>query len=753
MDNEKFQRGLRQAASTLLIAAFCGAIGYVIATGVVQYRYGWPEPDLTFIAKNYLTLRVTDARTWTDVNLVVGLSFCLGLLLAARIVTERLTRFGVTHWMTVKELARKNFFGDARTGFVLAKTTGPKQRGKYIVSGKYPHCLVVAPTSRGKGVGFVIPNLLTYKGSAAVLDVKSENFEATARFRESMGQKVYRFAPRDFDQPSHRWNPLDRINSYTNPAKRMAELERIATLFLQADNSSAASFLPSAREVFVACAILAYEQGELTLGRVYKLAYGAGDNSEKFTRYAAEVKDRSAKILFDKLAGTTERTLSAYLSVLSSAGMNAWMNPHTCAVTDVSDFDFSTFRKSPQTVYLTVPFNEIPAIAPLIRLFFSDMIASLQDHLPGNDEPFPVLILMDEFQRIGKVPIVAESISLLRGYKGNLAIITQTIPDLDAVYGDTIRKTLQGGAGIKLYLTPSEPDTIAELSEAVGMTTKRIVSKSRSIKDGVFGTNLSERTEDHPLLTKDQARRLPDDEVVIVVDADMPIRAKRLMYYDDTAYQALYESQDFNAPLPTPEHTITEADYRYIETADDLADAANGLSAEAEDARSRATARAQAEAAATKAGEGLAQGQLDFSAVSGTEDKNGQRAFDLDQKAPAPAPKADRYTGAARRKRDALPAPEKAGNDGVAGGGGAVGKVSNSIDALMALMPELAGPQRERFAEARDKQAGGHQGQLPLPTGPVNASGAGGAEKRAAVTNSLSAVAAAIGREPISRSA
>ena len=173
MDNEKFQRGLRQAASTLLIAAFCGAIGYVIATGVVQYRYGWPEPDLTFIAKNYLTLRVTDARTWTDVNLVVGLSFCLGLLLAARIVTERLTRFGVTHWMTVKELARKNFFGDARTGFVLAKTTGPKQRGKYIVSGKYPHCLVVAPTSRGKGVGFVIPNLLTYKGSAVVLEKRS----------------------------------------------------------------------------------------------------------------------------------------------------------------------------------------------------------------------------------------------------------------------------------------------------------------------------------------------------------------------------------------------------------------------------------------------------------------------------------------------------------------------------------------------------------------------------------------------------
>lgn len=745
--SEKFQIGLRQAGSTLLIAGFCAAIGYVIATGLVQYRYGWPEPELTFLAKNYLTLRRADPRTWTDINLIIGLTFCLGLLLAARIVSERLTRFGVTDWMTVKEMARKNFFGDARTGFVLAKTSGPKGKGKYIVSGKHPHCLVVAPTGRGKGVGFVIPNLLSYKGSAAVLDVKSENFEATARFREAMGQKVYRFAPRDFDQPSHRWNPLHRITSYSNPAKRMAELERIATLFLQAEDASSASFLPNSREVFIACAILAYEQGDLTLGRIYKLAFGGGDNNEKFARYAQQVKDRSAKILFEKLAGTTERTLSAYLSVLSSAGMHAWMNPHTCAVTDTSDFDFSTFRKSPQTVYLTVAFNEIPAIAPLIRLFFSDLIASLQDHLPGKDEPFPVLILMDEFQRIGKVPIVAESISLLRGYKGNLAIITQTIPDLDAVYGDTVRKTLQGGAGIKLYLTPSEPDTIAELSEAVGMTTKRIVSKSKSIKDGVFGTNVSERTEEHPLLTKDQARRLPDDEVIIVVDADMPIRAKRVMYYDDTAYQPLYESQDFNAPLPAPEHAITEADYRYIETSAELEAGAAEAAAEADAARARATVAANGSPA-----DDTQQGQLNFSAVTGPEDGAGQRAFDLAGGRAIPGPENARYAEAAARQPGALPVPAKAEPNSIKGGKDSVAKANNSINALAALLPEVARPQRQRFEAARDKNAN-RQGQLPLPAGSSDSDGAGGEEKRAAVANSLSAVAAAIGREPAAKSA
>ncbi|MCY1741012.1 type IV secretory system conjugative DNA transfer family protein [Ensifer sp. SL37] len=584
-----FEPGARQAGSILLIAGFCGAIGYVIATGLAQYWFARPNPDLFFIAQNYLALADGEPRLWVLINAITGGCFAGGLLLASRVVTERLTSFGTTHWMDRRELQKKNFFADARTGFVLAKTTGPAAGGDYIVSGKHPHCLLVAPTGRGKGVGFVIPNLLSYKGSAVVLDVKGENFESTARFRKSMGQTVYRFSPRDFDSPSFRYNPLQRIKAYSNPAKRMAELEKIAALFLQTEDGSAASFLPSSREVFIACAILAYEQGNLTMGHIYKLAFGGSeDNNTKFANYAKKVKDRSARLLFQKLAGTTERTLSSYLSVLSSSGMDAWMNPHTCAVTAKSDFDFSSFRKRPQTVYFTVPADDIKAIAPLVRLFFSDLIATLQHHEPGKDEPFPVLILLDEFQRLGKMPIIVESISLLRSYRGNLAIVTQTIPDLDRVYGEADRKALQGGAGVKLYLTPSESDTVAELSDAVGMTTKRVVSKSRSIKDGVFGTNLSERTEEHPLLSKDEARRLPSDEVVIVVDADMPIRAKRLMYYDDRAYKALYESQDSSSPLPMPPHIITEADYEYIETDEDLQVRLEQVQAESESASERA---------------------------------------------------------------------------------------------------------------------------------------------------------------------
>ena len=467
-------------------------------------------------------------------------------------VSEGLTRFASTHWQTVREMKQRRFFAKPGLGFMLGKTGSPKSGKPFIVSADHPHCLLVAPTGRGKGVGFVIPNLLTFKGSAVALDVKGENFEKTSRHRQKQGDRIYRFAPTDWSNGSHRYNPLARVGRMENPAQRMMELQKIASLFLQPKGQGAEEFLPGATDIFVACGMYAYENSRVTLGEIYRYAVQGEEPKKQYAYYAREAKDPATRIMFNKLANITERTLSAYVSVLSSTGLGTWANPRICALTDESDFEFVSFRKTPQTVYLVVPPDDIPAIAPLIRLFFADLISSIQGAgEPGRDEPYPILIMLDEFDRLGKMPIVAESIKTLRSYGGNLAIITQTIPALDELYGQNVRMSLQGGAGVKLYLTPSEDKTVEDLSKAVGMTTKRVVSKSRTIGRDVFnGVSVSERTEEKPLLSETDARRLPKDEVVLVIDADLPIRAKRIQYYDDRSLKPIFESQTGELPYP-----------------------------------------------------------------------------------------------------------------------------------------------------------------------------------------------------------
>ncbi len=532
------------------------AIGYVLATiyFAVQYGYSTSSFDLTLLARNWLGLKTSAPQDFLWVNGIILGTGLAALLLTATMLGDALTRFGNTHWQSRAEMKRNSFFAGPGAGFLLGKMGPPKSKKTFIVSRTFPHALVVAPTGRGKGVGFVIPNLLTYRGSAVVLDVKGENFRETSRFRASTGDKVFRFAPTDWERPTYRYNPLARIAALKNPDRQQMELKLTAKLFLQTDNEKLSGLLAGGIDLFVAAGLLAVERGNPTIGEIYRITASGGNKQLEFLKRAEEVKNPSAKLIFERMASTNNDTLTSYLSLLMTSGLDTWDNRAIDAATATSDFSFRDIRRQPHAIYLVVESEMVGPLAPLIRLFFSDLIASLQAAEPGKDEPWPVMIMLDEFDRLGKMPIVAESIKTLRSYGGNLAIVTQTIPALDEIYGENNRRSLQGGAGVKLYLTPSDQKTIEELSQAVGKTTKRVVTRSRSVGRNPFeGRSVTERTEETPLLNEDEARRLDLDEVVLVVDAQMPIRARRIKYYEDPALKVIHAAQKGDHPYPDAE--------------------------------------------------------------------------------------------------------------------------------------------------------------------------------------------------------
>ncbi|MFX5839489.1 type IV secretory system conjugative DNA transfer family protein, partial [Acinetobacter baumannii] len=85
--------------------------------------------------------------------------------------------------------------------------------GRYLMLGGQQHVLLAAPTRSGKGVGIVIPNLLSWRDSVVVLDIKRENYNLTAGFRKQHGQAVYLFNPVASDFSTHRWNPFTYVNT------------------------------------------------------------------------------------------------------------------------------------------------------------------------------------------------------------------------------------------------------------------------------------------------------------------------------------------------------------------------------------------------------------------------------------------------------------------------------------------------------------------------------------------------------------
>ena len=472
--------------------------------------------------------------------LIITGSVTLALLLVglAGVHRGRLNQYDDAHFQSKREMRRNRMVGRLETnGFIFAKLGSPKSDAPFVMAppDRFPHAMMIAPTGRGKGVGFVIPNLLHFTGSALILDVKGENFAKTSIHRKhGLKNAIWYFSPFDEEKGSHRFNPLARIAALPSAESQFTALNTMADLFLIPEGESAQSFFNAGKRLFIASCLYAIEQGRPALGYAAEIMAGGGNKVRSFTTIAETTQIPIVSRTFLEMSDVNEKTLGSYVSIIQGSGLGLWNDPAVDRVTSASDFDFSTFRREPQSLYIVVQPEHLKALAPLVRLLFADAIASLQRKEPGPDEPHAVMFLMDEFDQLGRQPLVLSSIKTIRSFGGRFFIISQTIPGLDDIYGETGRRSLQGGAGVQIYMTPQDDRTAEVLSSALGRVTVTAISESQSRVQGMKDSaNVSRKSEERPLISAGELLRFPLDEVLVLPEGQYPIRARHVRYYED----------------------------------------------------------------------------------------------------------------------------------------------------------------------------------------------------------------------------
>ena len=485
-----------------------------------------------------------------------------------------LTQYDNAHFQKRREIKKNGLLAALKAnGFIYAKMGKPKSDAPFISAppDRFPHAMMIAPTGSGKGVGFVLPNLLHFNGSAIVLDVKGENFQTTSIHRQkALGNRIWYFSPFDWREEgqggdastrTHRFNPLKRISKMASTEQQFTAINTMTDLFLVVDQSSnAASFFEAGRRLFVACCLYAIETNKPTIGEALKILNGGGNKKDSYRPIAGNTLNPKVSEIFLTMADQTDKILDSYISVLTGAGLSAWEDPAIDRVTSDSDFDFSTFRKEAQSLFISVQPEHLKTLAPLIRLLFADAIASLQNSEPTADEPHKVMFLMDEFDQLGRQPLVLQSIKTIRSYGGRFFIITQSIPGLESVYNEIERTALLAAAGLQIYMTPQDPKTADVLSNALGKRT--IISKSRSTSQYRSlddNPNISRRSEERPLISPSEILRFPLNEVLILPVGQFPIRASHIRYYEDTYFAPINAAREGHE-LPYPSLVTPQQD-------------------------------------------------------------------------------------------------------------------------------------------------------------------------------------------------
>jgi len=252
------------------------------------------------------------------------------------------------------------------------------------------------------------------------------------------------------------------------------------------------------------------------------------------------------------------KTLAVYLSVLKTSGLGAWSDPAVDAATSANDFDLTSLRRVPQSIYIVIAPNDMKILAPIARLFFQTVVAAMQARLPAEDEPLPVLLLLDEFKSLGKMEAVSEATGTLRQYGGRMLLVVQGIPNLEEVYGRAGSDSLMNACQLHAFMSINDPRSKEMLSRSLGTHGIETTSTSVSRMLGAFGGSRSESTQTRAqkLLDEAEINRLGPDTVLLVPKDARPIKARKVTYYRDRALRNLASSK---APLRLLPETIESA--------------------------------------------------------------------------------------------------------------------------------------------------------------------------------------------------
>jgi type IV secretion system protein VirD4 len=531
----------------LLIASLVGGLylgGFLTLTllGVdseFSWRGWWPYWRATALPQ--FAPYVWKIKLATAVGFIVPLAAWLAAIIPL-LRTKQRSLYGESRFAQKSDLAKAGLLKDSPNGIVVGKFGNSLVR----LSGQQ-FVILAAPTRSGKGVGVVIPNLLEYQESMVVLDIKQENFDLTSGWRASQGHEIYLFNPFAEDRRTHRWNPLSYISP--DPSFRISDIQSIAAM-LYPDGSDGQKFWVSqARNAFTAFTLYLFESFDTerklelpfgaqrfpTLGEVYRLSSGDGSDLRAYLQglTSRPFLSKDAKTAFANLLSQAEETFASIIGTFKEP-LNAWINPVLDEATSRNDFLLTDVRKKKMTIYIGIQPNKLAESRLIINLFFSQLINVNTRELPQNNPELTheCLLLMDEFTSIGRVDILASSVSYMAGYNIRLLPIIQSMAQLDATYGKDVSRTIITNHALQIIYAPREQQDANDYSDMLGYTTVRKESVTRG-RD----TSRSHSDERRALMLPQELKAMgTDKEVILFEGIPHPVKCDKIRYYEDKRF-------------------------------------------------------------------------------------------------------------------------------------------------------------------------------------------------------------------------
>ena len=489
-------------------------------------------------------------RLWLIGSLIMGLVVA-ALPFVIILTPRKKALFGEARWASEQDIRKVGLYGN--DGIIVGVKQGfPGFSQKYLVFGGSEHVLMAAPTRSGKGVSVVVPNLLNWEDSVVVLDIKQENWDITAGFRAAHGQKciLLNFAARDYR--SHHWNPLFYISEDTN--FRINDIQKIGQMLFPRIESEAPIWQASARSLWLGIVLYLIETDDLpvTMGEVLRQITMGDDRLSVILEQRQESAaplSRECFLSLKEYLDTPERTRGSVRKGTTSA-LELFYNPMIDATTAANDFDLRDLRKNRMSIYVGISPDDLERLAPLINLFFQQVIDLNTRELPEQNPAlkYQCLMLMDEFTSMGKVGILSKGLPYLAGYGLRMLLVIQSPAQLRELYGIHETETFLDNLALHIIFAPKNIKVAKEISETMG--TQTVKNKSNTKQQFLFplfkDPNKSINTSEHSraLLLPQELLQMNKEAEILLMGNAPPVLCKKVTWYSNSTFKAKGNGRD-----------------------------------------------------------------------------------------------------------------------------------------------------------------------------------------------------------------
>ena len=348
----------------------------------------------------------------------VGYGLRLGAkaFLAERAEAERPTSFGSAKWATMAYLQGHGLLNNK--GFLLGAF---KEDGTREAHPRLTARATFSPSPRREAARAfrpIIPNLLTYEGTAFVIDPKGENALITVTRRgqgnrekgiEGLGQSIYLLDPWNIAASKLGvtpacFNPLDWIKADDPDATENAFL--LAEALVPSGAQGEAKFWDEEAKALL-CGIILYvatskrETARRHLGRVRDILLLA---DSPLKAVLEDMLNEPNPVVASTAARTASKDVKLRSNVFAAVQSHTHFldSPRVRDSLSQSDFRFEDFKTKPMTVYVILPADRLETFGRWLRLLIQQAITINARNI-GTMPAKPVLFLLDEMAALGKL--------------------------------------------------------------------------------------------------------------------------------------------------------------------------------------------------------------------------------------------------------------------------------------------------------------------------------------------------------------